>query len=251
MDRSNWGNPTMKTLAGCSILVGALLAASGALAYEVTQVSGGGKVAGKVTFKGAAPAPKVLPITKDNAVCGSGNREIVEVQAKGGNLAGAVVYVAKIDKGKAWGDAEKAVLDQKGCRFTPEVLVVRKDTDLTIRNSDPVLHNIHTYEIIGTVRRTMFNVGQPDKGDMKQPVKMKRSNAIKIECDAHDFMHAWAFAADSPYVAVTRDDGSFAIDNLPAGDYELKAWHPVLGEKSATVNVKGGAAASASFEFSK
>jgi hypothetical protein len=64
-------------------------------------------------------------------------------------------------------------------------------------------------------------------------------------------MHAWAFAADHPYVAVTREDGAFAIDNLPAGDYELKAWHPVLGEKSATVSVKGGASASAAFEFSK
>ena len=129
------------------------------------------------------------------------------------------------------------------------MLVVKKDSELTVRNSDPVLHNIHTYEIIGAVRRTMFNVGQPDKGDLKQPVKVRRANIVKIECDAHDFMHAWAFTADNPYAAVTRDDGSFSIDGLPDGDYELKAWHPVLGEKSAKVTVKG--AATASFEFSK
>lgn len=236
-----------RTLTCCALAVSALFVAHAAFAYD-GSAAGPGKISGKVAFKGA-PVSKKLPITKDNTVCGTGEREIVEVNAKGGNLAGAVVYVAKIDKGKPWGEADKAVLDQKGCRFVPDVLVVKKDSELTIRNSDPVLHNIHTYEIIGAVRRTMFNVGQPDKGDMKQPVKVRRANIVKIECDAHDFMHAWAFTADNPYAAVTRDDGSFSIDGLPDGDYEVKAWHPVLGEKTAKVTVKG--AATASFEFSK
>ena len=234
-----------------SAALGFLLLAHQSAAYEATTVSGGGQITGKVTFKGTVPEPKKLPISKDNTVCGSGTREIVEVAVNGGDLKSAVVYIAKIDKGKPWGELEKPVLDQKGCRFTPEVLLVRKDAEVTIRNSDTVLHNIHTYEIIGTVRRTMFNVGQPDKGDMKQPIKTRRSNIVKVECDAHDFMHAWAFAAENPYVAVTKDDGSFAIPDLPPGEYELKAWHPVLGEKSAKVSVKAGATTTASFEFSK
>jgi len=220
----------------------------GALAYEAGAVSGAGKVTGKVSFKGA-PVSKKLPITKNNEVCGTGEREIVEVDARGGALAGAVVYVAKIEKGKAWGTLDAPVLNQQGCRFAPAALVVKKGGEVTVRNYDPVLHNIHAYEIIGAVRRTMFNVGQPDKGDMKQPIKVRRGNVIKIECDAHDFMHAWAFAAENPYAAVTKEDGSFAIDGLPDGTYEVKAWHPVLGEKSMQVTVKG--ATTASFEFSR
>lgn len=50
-------------------------------------------------------------------------------------------------------------------------------------------------------------------------------------------MHAWAFAAENPYVAMTREDGSFSIDGLPPGGYELKAWHPVLGEKTIGVSI--------------
>ncbi|MBI5899857.1 MAG: hypothetical protein HZB40_11570 [Rhodocyclales bacterium] len=235
-----------KALTGCAVAIGALFVTH-AMAYEA-GAAGSGKISGKVAFKGAAVSKK-LPITKDNTICGTGEREIVEVNAKGGNLAGAVVYVAKIEKGKPWGALDAPVLDQKGCRFAPDTLVVKKDADMVVRNSDPVLHNIHTYEIIGAVRRTMFNVGQPDKGDLKQPIKVRRANVIKVECDAHDFMHAWAFAADNPYAVATREDGSFSLDGLPDGTYELKAWHPVLGEKSAQVTVKG--ATTASFEFSK
>ena len=238
------------TMALVALLAGAVPALP-ASAYEAGSVSGGGSIAGKVTFKGAAPEPRQMAMSKDAQVCGTGTREIVEVAVKGGGLQNAVVHVAKIDQGKAWGPLDSAVLDQKGCRFIPDMLLVRKDSDLTVRNSDTVLHNIHTYEIIGNVRRTMFNIGQPDKGDIKQSVKMRRANAIKIECDAHDFMHAWAFAANNPYVAATKEDGAFVIGDLPAGDYEVKAWHPLLGEKSATVSVKAGAAAAASFEFSK
>lgn len=240
-----------KALTGCVIAAGAWLLAPLAQGYEATTVSGGGKLTGKVTFSGVAPEPRKIPITKDNTVCGTGTREVVEVAVAGGSLKGAVVYVAKVDKGKDWGGLDKPLLDQKGCRFAPDVLVVKKDSDLTIRNSDPVLHNIHTYEIIGTVRRTMFNVGQPDKGDIKQSVKVRRANVVKIECDAHDFMHAWAFTTDNPYAAVSAGDGSFSIDNLPAGDYEVKAWHPILGEKNAKVTIPAGGAASAAFQFSK
>jgi len=232
-------------------LAGSALLASGAYGYDAGAVAGVGKIAGKVSFKGAAPAPRQIAITKDVGICGNGNREVVEVAVKGGALKNAVVYVTKIDQGKAWGAPEKPLLDQKGCSFTPDMLIVKKGADLTIRNSDPTLHNIHTYEIIGKVRRTMFNVGQPDKGDIKQAVNVKRANAIKIECDAHDFMHAWAFAADNPYAAASADNGSFSIDGLPAGDYEVKAWHPVLGEQVAKVSVKAGATANTAFEFSK
>ncbi len=230
--------------------LGVCLAPPAALAYQAGAVANGGQVTGKVTFHGTAPAPKQIAITKDNAVCGTGAREVVEVAVQGDALQNAVVYVTKVDQGKEWGPVQTPVLDQKGCRYLPDVLIVPKDADLRVRNSDPVLHNIHTYEIIGKVRRSLFNVSQPDAGEITQPVKLKKGNSIKIECDAHDFMHAWAFAAENPYAAVTGADGSFSIGDLPAGTYEVKAWHPVLGEKTASVTVAPGAAASASFDFS-
>lgn len=227
------------------VLAGLLMIPSAAAAYEVAPVADGGSVAGRVLFKGAPPSPKRMLIAKNKEVCGEGYREIVEVAVNNGALENAVVVIDGIAKGKAWVAAQqRPLLDQKGCRFIPGMMVVPKGGDLDILNSDPVLHNIHTYEILGSARRTLFNFGQPNQGSkLTKPIKVRRGEWVKVECDAHDFMHAWMFAAPSPYVAVTPADGSFAIADVPPGRYKVRAVHPVLGvtEGEVTVPAKGKA----------
>lgn len=240
----------MRRLAGVVLAI-CVLTPAAALAYDVAPVADGGSVAGKVLFKGA-PVSKKMLITKNNDVCGDGEREIVEVAVKGGALENAIVVVDGIAKGKAWAPAgKKPQLNQKGCRFLPGMMVVPKGGDLDILNSDPVLHNIHSYEVVGTTRRTLFNFGQPNQGQtLTKPISVRRGEWVKVECDAHDFMHAWMFAAPSPYVAVTKDDGSFSIGEVPPGKYKVRALHPVLGVKEGevTVSAKGKAEITLSLE---
>jgi len=47
---------------------------------------------------------------------------------------------------------------------------------------------------------------------------------------AHDIE---GYAIDNPYDAVTDINGSFALTELPAGRYRIKAWHPNLGYAGA------------------
>ena len=240
----------MKSL-GQLILAVLLAGPSLVSAYEVAPVGDGGSVAGKVAFKGEAPKPKRMLIAKNKEVCGEGEREIVEVAVKGGALGNAVVVLDGIAKGKAWTPAQqKPLLDQKGCRFTPPLMVVPKGGDLDILNSDPVLHNIHTYEIIGAARRTLFNFGQPNQGQkLTKPINLRQGEWVKVECDAHDFMHAWMFGAASPYVAVSGEDGTFAIADVPPGKYRVRAVHPILGVKEGEVAVSAKGKAEVTFEF--
>jgi hypothetical protein len=242
----------VKSLSAFVLVVAGLVAIPTAVAaYEVAPVAGGGSVEGRVLFKGPAPPPKRMLIAKNKEVCGEGYREIVEVAVRNGALANAVVLLDGIEKGKGWPrEQQKPLLDQKGCRFIPPMMVVPKGGDLDILNSDPVLHNIHTYEIIGPARRTLFNIGQPDQGSkLTKPLKLRRGEWIKVECDAHDFMHAWMFSAASPYVAVTQEDGGFAIAEVPPGRYKIRALHPILGVKEGEVTVPAKGKAAIVFEF--
>ena len=221
--------------------------------YEVVAVVDGATLSGRVVFRGAVPAARRLLVTKDEEVCGFGYLERHEVVVDShGALAGAVVYIEGISRGKAWPDETRRVVDQKDCTFQPNMLVAPRWVDMDIVNSDPVLHNIHAWELIADRGRTLFNLGQPpDKEVITQPLRPRRGNQIRLECDAHDFMQGWIFAADSPYAVATGEDGTFVFDDVPPGDYTIKVWHPFLGFQERSVTLGMGQATEVGFDLTE
>lgn len=232
-------------------------------AYKEGAVSNGGSIKGKVAFKGALPndAVEKITIAKNVDVCDdkhTGTREVVWVDVKDNALRGAFVFIDGIAEGKAWSAPEggKYLIEQKGCRFRPWAQVVRPG-NITIRNSDSgVLHNINAREMIGvesgsTVKKVIFNFGQPDPGDIEKELKPRRSHFIGINCEAHNFMFGFMLAPEHPYAEVVGEDGSFTIKDVPPGTYTVKAWHPRFGlkEGKATISAKG--TAEVNFEFGK
>ncbi len=228
--------------------------------YKEMAVTDGGSVKGRVTFEGALPDDAIerILITKNPDVCGTGEREVVWLDVKDGALRGSFVFIDKIKEGKKWPQPEggQYLVTQKGCRFIPWAQVVRPGP-ITIRNSDPgVLHNINTREMIGVekgrvVKRTMFNMAQPDPGDIVKQIKPRRASFIGINCEAHNFMFGFMMVPKHPYAVVVKEDGSFSIDDVPPGAYTVKAWHPTLGLKKTKVTVPASGEVEAGFAFSK
>ena len=52
---------------------------------------------------------------------------------------------------------------------------------------------------------------------------------ISVECNIHSWMDAYIGAVPHPYFAVTGNDGTFEIHNVPPGDYVIEAWQAKLG----------------------
>ncbi len=234
----------------CLTLAMSIPGAQAAAPYNAIEVADGGTVSGKITFSGDDPAPKIFAITKDNDVCGTGNREVDFVRVNDGALTDVVVYLDKVKQGKAFDPAaETGAVNQKGCAFDPFIQVMHNGNEFTATNSDTVSHNIHTYEILGRAKKTVFNISQPDQGDIKKTVKLKRGTAMKVECDQHDFMHGFVFVAKNPYYALVAEDGSYSIEGVPAGKYTVKAWHGTLKEQKSSIEVTAGGATSADFAF--
>jgi len=232
----------------------ALLALFGGLgmlpaqAYEEAPVEGGGAISGRVGFEGEDPAPHVYAITKDNEVCGTGNVELDFVKVNDGGLADAVVYLKKVEAGKPFPPLATEVA-QNRCVFEPFLTIMHNENNLVAINNDLVLHNVHTYELFGRVRKTVFNISQPNISRTEKPIKLRRGPAMKVECDAHDFMHSFVFVARNPYYARVDDNGEFSIDNIPPGEYTLQSWHGTLGEQKTTVKVLANGSTAANFLY--
>jgi plastocyanin len=209
---------------------------------------GAGIIHGKVTFAGTPPAGDPVNMKADPYCAkqpGAKTNEQVVVGA-GGGLMNVVVRVAEGLSGKYSPLAEEAVMDQQGCMYRPRVLVAQAGQTVVIKNSDQTLHNIHTYK--GTV--TLFNQAQVFG---MPPIKKRFPGAgdvVKFKCDVHPWMTGYLLVTDNPFHAVSSDDGTFTMRDVPAGSYTIEAWHELLGTQKAQVTVAAGKTAEINLKFS-
>jgi plastocyanin len=202
---------------------------------------GGGTLEVEVKYNGQ-PVVEKLKVNKDTNVCG--NEATLEKVVVGSNkgLAHAVVSVPSA-KGQA--KAVKGEIDQKGCKFTPHVVAMTPG-ELDIKNSDGVLHNIHTY----STANPSINKAQP-KFKKVMTEKFDKPEVIKVTCDVHSWMLGWVAVVPTPFFGVTNDSGTAKIENVPAGKHNVEVWHETLGKQSKEVDVKAGQATKVSFEMKK
>jgi len=260
-------------LAGCHPGVGVRQSAGPTEPYQEVAVPDGGTISGLIMFSGSPPKPRLYQLTQfpqpdycgkaDND--GNGDRVVREVAVDNGRLSDVVVAVKHVPSGKPFRIGATDVTADT-CRFLVQgnssfVGVVKDDGQLHVVNldADPgtpelaggVLHNPHGYEINGAFNETLFNKSLPMKGEaMTETVRLrKRGTVVKLECDQHNYMTAYFYPVDNPYYAVVGKSGTFVIDQLPPGTYQLHAWHPILGERVQTVTVTAHETAAVTFTF--
>ena len=217
-----------------------------ALAYEVVAVADGGTIKGKVTYQGTVGTKKIIP-SKDVETCGAIRDEPEMVVAADKGVLDAVVYLKKVDKGKAWEKpAKPPEISNTGCVFEPHVQAVPEGSQIVVINADPVMHNTHTF----WGKMTIFNVALPLKGQRIEK-KLTKAGLVKVQCDTHGWMLGWIHVGENPYYAVTQKDGSFTITDVPPGAYTLVAWHEYVGETEVAVTVAAKGTAQANVELKK
>jgi len=229
-----------KVLGAVTALVFALGVATFIGLPGATAQGGGGTIEADVKYNGA-PQVEKLKVNKDTEKCGT--EAVIEKVVVGGNkgLANAVVSVPGA---KGVGKATKATIDQHGCKFVPHVVAMNPG-DLELKNSDDILHNIHTY----STANPSINKAQP-KFKKVMTEKLEKPEYVKLTCDVHSWMLGWVAVTPGP-ASVTDKDGVAKIENVPVGKQTVEVWHETLGKQTKEVDVKAGQATKVSFEMKK
>ncbi len=163
---------------------------------------------------------------------GAGTLQAVVVDDAGKPVADAVVY-ATPRGGKAPAltpPAERLVMDQRDKEFVPYVLPVQVGTPVYFPNSDDIRHHVYSFSPAKTFELPLY------KGTPANPVVFDKPGAVALGCNIHDWMVGYVYVVGTPWFARTADDGTARLANLPAGEYEVRAWHPRLrGPADATL----------------
>jgi plastocyanin len=218
-----------------ALFAAAALVCSGAARAE--------SIEGSVDVSGKVPAAGKLHREAD-PFCAKTPMNDPSTEGKAGHLANTWVHVTKGAK-DATAPSDTVEMDQKNCMYTPRMTTAVVGQKIQAKNGDPVLHNVHTY--LGAA--TLFNKGMPN--DKAAPIETTASaeGMMKWKCDVHPWMRGYIGVSKSGLQAVSKDDGSFKIDNVPPGKYTVESWHEKFGTKTQEVTVEAGKPAKVTFTY--
>ena len=171
----------------------------------------------------------------------------LSLSASAGSISGkvsgvtgeSVVYVDTI-AGKTFpAPSEHVVIDQKGLLFQPHINVVLVGTTVDFLNSDKVAHNVFWPSLMqGGKKLPGKNLGTWPTGE-KRSFKFDQPGAAALLCNVHPEMAGYVVVVPTPYHAVTDKAGSYKIENVPDGQYNVVGWHEGAKNSTKAVTVAG------------
>jgi plastocyanin len=128
----------------------------------------------------------------------------------------------------------RATITQKDEAFVPRVVAITTGSSVEFPNFDPYFHNVFSLS-----RAASFDLGRFPRGDSRTR-KFTTSGLVKVYCQIHSHMSASILVFDHDYFQIPGANGSFALDEVPAGSYQISAWHERIGESIRQVRVEPG-----------
>lgn len=214
--------------------IGGIAANPAGAASADPPVAETGTITGKVSF---APATRMRKTDLIEVVV-----SIEDVEVSADELKAAREVRAKL---ALEDESKRNLIDQKDMTFRPQALPILIGESVSFPNSDPLFHNVYSGS-----RLKVFNLGMYPQGQSKEET-FDKAGTIELLCKVHSEMKAFILVKKNPFFTKVEADGSFKIENVPAGEHTIQVWHSKAEPVTAKISVKPGEEANAELRLLK
>lgn len=194
------------------------------------------------------PAPTSRPAAAP-PTAGTG-RVVGRLNAGSANLPEIVVYLESLDPQQRFSvPTLKAAISQKGASFSPALLIICVGQTVEFPNDEdrPVQHNVFSNS-----PGRPFDLGHYGPGRSKS-VTFDKPGPVQLGCAIHAEMEGMVFVSPTPFFARAAKDGTFALEGVAAGEYELRTWQPNKRflDRSVRISVRADQPVTVNIELSR
>ena len=161
------------------------------------------------------------------------SRQVNKVVARGTEISNVIVFLRNMPR-SATLPASRLEIVQQQESFVPRVLAITRGSSVDFPNADPFFHNVFSLS-----RSATFDLGRFPRGERRTRT-FTQPGLIKVYCHLHSHMSASIMVFDHPHFAVPAQDGVFALNDVPAGEQRISAWHERIGESAKQIVVEAG-----------
>jgi plastocyanin len=171
----------------------------------------------------------------------TGKVELVDKNGRSAtDLSDVVVYV---EGPKAKAKPARVSVVMKGKEFRPRVVAIAQGGTIDFPNEDPVFHNAFSVSGANRFDLDLYKKPQSKSWTFQNP------GIARVYCNIHPQMSAVVVVRDNPYFATAGVDGSFTIEGVPAGRWQLTAWQERAPQAAVELTVPADGRVTASLRL--
>jgi hypothetical protein len=225
--------------------------------YKVITVDNGGKLNGRVTLAGPIPKARSFHLIHAPNIefCsrisdGKGHRLLFDFTvSKNRGLKDTIIALTDVKKGKPFLQKMQTFHIDR-CRANNYIIGIKNSENILIENTDPIQHEIVTYEVRNIYpNQTSNRPVTPKSSQVRSAFVRANASEYTIKCNLHPFLQTHGYLVKNPYYTVTDSNGNFSIDNIPPGTYNVVAWHTYIPQKKGVVTINPAGMTQIDFEF--
>jgi plastocyanin len=120
------------------------------------------------------------------------------------------------------------IMDQIDEEFVPLVLPVAAGATVHFPNQDDIRHDVYSFSPAKTFELPLYS------GRTAPGIVFDKPGVVVLGCNIHDWMIGYIYVADTPWFGKTAEQGMVKLDDIPAGEYYARVWHPGMSETEAS-----------------